>query len=125
MIEPVSDAFTTSIRPAWSAKNAMISSAMFPNVAFRTPPNCGPAMAPSRSVASPTTHASPRIDTAARTNTTVSSGSWTSSSNAIVARLSARVATSAIRVAIESGPRIGRPARAGAGAGAADIVGES
>ena len=42
MIEPVSDALTTSIRPAWSAKNAMISSAMLPNVALRMPPTCGP-----------------------------------------------------------------------------------
>ena len=50
MIEPVSDAFTTSMRPAWSAKNAMISSAMLPNVALRMPPTCGPVIAPRRSV---------------------------------------------------------------------------
>ena len=49
MIEPVSDALTTSISPAWRAKNAMISSAMLPNVAFRMPPTCGPVIAPSRS----------------------------------------------------------------------------
>ena len=30
MIEPVIEALTTSMRPAWSAKNAMISSAMLP-----------------------------------------------------------------------------------------------
>ena len=44
MIEPVSEALTTSIRPAWRAKNAMISSAMLPNVALRMPPTCGPAI---------------------------------------------------------------------------------
>ena len=56
-----SDALTTSIRPAWSAKNAMISSAMLPNVALRIPPTCGPVSDPSRSVDRPTTQASPRI----------------------------------------------------------------
>ena len=59
MIEPVSDALTTSIRPAWSAKNAMISSAMLPNVALRMPPTCGPVSAPRRSVDRPTTQARP------------------------------------------------------------------
>ena len=61
MIEPVSDAFTTSIRPACSAKNAMISSAMLPNVALRMPPTRGPVRDPSRSVDRPTTQARPRI----------------------------------------------------------------
>ena len=61
MIEPVSDALTTSIRPACSAKNAMISSAMLPNVALRMPPTCGPVSAPRRSVDRPTTQARPRI----------------------------------------------------------------
>ena len=46
MIEPVSDALTTSISPAWRAKNAMISSAMLPNVALRIPPTCGPGARP-------------------------------------------------------------------------------
>ena len=46
MIEPVIDALTTSISPAWRAKNAMISSAMLPNVALRMPPTCGPLIAP-------------------------------------------------------------------------------
>ena len=46
MIEPVSDALTTSIRPACRAKNAMISSAMLPNVALRMPPTCGPVIEP-------------------------------------------------------------------------------
>ena len=61
MIEPVSDALTTSISRPASAKNAMISSAMLPNVAFRIPPTCGPVSDPSRSVDSPTTQARPRI----------------------------------------------------------------
>ena len=42
MIEPVSDALTTSIRPACRAKNAMISSAMLPNVALRMPADLRP-----------------------------------------------------------------------------------
>ena len=50
MIEPVSDALTTSIRPACRAKNAMMSSAMLPNVALRIPPTCGPVIEPRRSV---------------------------------------------------------------------------
>ena len=70
MIEPVSDALTTSMRPAWSAKNAMISSAMLPNVALRIPPTCGPVSDPSRSVDSPTTQARPRIAAADTMNST-------------------------------------------------------
>ena len=70
MIEPVSDALTTSIRPAWRAKNAMISSAMLPNVALRIPPTCGPVIEPSRSVERPTTQARPRIAAADRMNRT-------------------------------------------------------
>ena len=42
MIEPVIDALTTSMSPACSAKKAMISSAMFPNVALRMPPDLRP-----------------------------------------------------------------------------------
>ena len=61
MIEPVMDALTTVIRPACSAKNAMISSAMLPNVALRMPPTWGPVSAPSRSVDRPTIQARPRI----------------------------------------------------------------
>ena len=71
MIEPVSDALTTSIRPACRAKNAMISSAMLPNVALRMPPTCGPVSDPRRSVDRPTTQASPRIAAAETTNSTV------------------------------------------------------
>ena len=53
MIEPVIDAFTTSMSPACSAKNAMISSAMFPKVALRMPPTWGPVSDPRRSVEMP------------------------------------------------------------------------
>ena len=55
MMEPVIDALTTSSCPAVSAKNAMISSAMLPNVALRMPPTWGPVSAPRRSVEMPTT----------------------------------------------------------------------
>ena len=72
MIEPVSDALTTSISPACKAKKAMISSAMLPNVALRIPPTCGPVSEPRRSVESPTTHASPRIASADAMKRTVS-----------------------------------------------------
>ena len=71
MIEPVIDALTTSMSPACSAKNAMISSAMLPNVALRMPPTCGPVSDPSRSVERPTTQASPRIAAPATTKMTV------------------------------------------------------
>ena len=64
MIEPVIDALTTVIRPACSAKNAMISSAMLPKVALRMPPTWGPVSAPSRSVDRPTIQARPRIEAA-------------------------------------------------------------
>ncbi len=55
MMEPVKEALTTSILPAVSAKNAMMSSAMLPKVALRMPPTWGPARPPSRSVEMPTT----------------------------------------------------------------------
>ena len=38
IIEPVSEAFTRSVRPACSASAPMISSAALPNVAFSSPP---------------------------------------------------------------------------------------
>ena len=53
MIEPVSDAFTRSTSPRRSAKIVMISSAAFPNVAFRRPPSPGPMRAAACSVARP------------------------------------------------------------------------
>src|SRR6476659_886603 len=57
-IEPVMDAVATSSCPARIAKIVMISSAAFPNVAFRTPPTFGPELSASCSVATPTIHAS-------------------------------------------------------------------
>jgi len=120
MIEPVSDAFTTSMRPAWSAKNAMISSAMFPKVALRMPPTCGPVSDPSRSVDRPTTQASPRMAAAATMKMSVSFA-WSPKSSTIATRLVTTVRTSALRPMTESGPRIGRPERLG-GWAASDIV---
>ena len=42
MIEPVSDALTTVIRPFLSANAPMISSGAFPIDAFKSPPSVGP-----------------------------------------------------------------------------------
>jgi hypothetical protein len=53
MIEPISDALTTSWRPSLSAKNAMISSGALPNVTLRKPPMPGPDRAANSSVARP------------------------------------------------------------------------
>ena len=108
MIEPVSDALTTSMSPAWSAKNAMISSAMLPKVALRMPPTCGPVSEPSRSVERPTTHASPRIATADTTNRTVSSA-CRPKSRTIATTLTASVTSTTARPNGDSWPRIGRP----------------
>ena len=109
MIEPVSDAFTTSIRPACSAKNEMISSAMLPNVALRIPPTCGPVSDPRRSVDSPTTQASPRIAAADTTKITVLSAC--ANSSRIATTLTRTVTSTAIRAVIDSCPRIGMPER--------------
>ena len=108
MIEPVSEALTTSMRPSCSAKNAMISSAMLPNVALRMPPTCGPVSDPRRSVESPTVHASPRMPIAETTNRTVSSTDTTKRST-IVRKLTATVPSRNTRAGVESGPRMGRP----------------
>ena len=116
MIEPVSDALTTSVSPACSAKNAMISSAMLPNVALRMPPTCGPVSEPSRSVDSPTTQASPRIDAADRTNSRVAS-TCSPKSRTIVSRLSPTVTSSETRASVDSWPRMGRPGLRVAGLG--------
>ena len=53
MIEPTSDAFTTSWSPSSRAKNAMISSGALPKVTLSRPPMPGPLRAASCSVASP------------------------------------------------------------------------
>ena len=53
MIEPTSEALTTSCRPSRSAKKAMISSGALPNVTLSRPPMPGPERAASSSVARP------------------------------------------------------------------------
>ena len=108
MIEPVSDALTTSIRPACRAKNAMISSAMLPKVALRIPPTCGPVIDPSRSVDSPTTQASPRMAAADTTNRTVSLA-CRPKSRTIASRLRTTVPIRKARDSGDSWPRIGSP----------------
>ena len=108
MIEPVSDAFTTSMRPACSAKKAMISSAMLPKVALRMPPTCGPVSDPRRSVERPTVQASPRIPMAATTNRAVSPAP-TTKSRTIAMKLTTTVPSRKARAGVESGPRMGRP----------------
>ena len=122
MIEPVSDALTTSIRPACSAKNAMINSAMLPNVALRIPPTCGPVSDPRRSVDRPTTHARPRIAIAETTKISVASA-WSPKSRMTATTLAMTVAMSAIRPMIDSSRSTGGPpAPLGAGAAWADAV---
>ena len=113
MIEPVSDALTTVISPAWSAKNAMISSAMLPKVALRMPPTCGPVSAPSRSVDRPTIHARPRIAIADTTNT-VAPSTWRPKSRAIAIADMTSVAMIATRATGDTAPRTG-DGRAGGG----------
>ncbi len=123
MIEPVRLAFTTSIRPSWSAKNAMISSAMLPKVALRIPPTCGPVIAPIRSVAWPMSQASPRIEIAARPKTRVGGRLVTATDRTIVVIASPTTTRNAIRATGDRPPMIGRPA-AGRG-GSSVMVGES
>src|SRR4051794_18190090 len=53
MIEPISEALTTSCSPFCSAKRAMISSGALPNVTFSSPPMPGPERADNSSVARP------------------------------------------------------------------------
>jgi hypothetical protein len=69
---PVSDPRTTSVRPAETAKSAMMSSGAFPNVAFRNPPIPGPTWWAASSVASPISQASGMSAAAARTKRAVS-----------------------------------------------------
>jgi hypothetical protein len=57
MIEPTSEALTTSCSPSSSAKKAMISSGALPKVTFSSPPMPGPVRAAIASVASPITAA--------------------------------------------------------------------
>ena len=69
MIEPVSEALTTSSMPARSATSAMISSAALPSVALRKPPMPSPRRAASFSVARPRSPASGTIAMQASRNT--------------------------------------------------------
>ena len=109
MIEPVSDALTTSMRPACSAKKAMISSAMLPKVALRMPPTCGPVSDPRRSVESPTVQASPRIPIGRDHEQDGVVHATRRSRSTIVRKLTATVPSRNTRAGVESGPRMGRP----------------
>src|SRR6476646_7944223 len=91
-IEPVMDAVATSSWPARMAKIVMISSAAFPNVAFRTPPTFGPELSPSCSVATPTIQAS-AISAAPESTKTAVLGASTNVSPAATADRIAATAT--------------------------------
>ena len=114
MIEPVIDALTTSIRPAGSAKNAMISSAMLPNVALRMPPTCGPETAR----AAPSRSRRPRRGRGSRrpltTNTGVRSACRTHSRTIATAAISERP-DERDPGRRDRGPRIGHAAAGGLG----------
>ena len=69
MIEPISEAFTTSSMPARRATRAMISSAALPSVALRKPPMPSPTRAASFSVETPSRPASGMIATQASPKT--------------------------------------------------------
>ncbi len=56
-MDPVRLAFTTVMRPAFSANNAMMISVAFPKVALRRPPMPAPMSFPSSSVATPMRYA--------------------------------------------------------------------
>jgi len=81
MIDPTSEALTTSCRPSASAKNAMMSSGALPKVTFSSPPIPGPVRAAIASVASPITAAHGITPSAAAPNTSV--GDACASSTAI------------------------------------------
>ncbi len=59
MMEPMTEAFTTSATPTERAKIAMMSSAALPKVTLRMPPILGPESCPKDSVACPSTQGSP------------------------------------------------------------------
>jgi len=62
MMEPAIDAFTMSWSPACKAVSAIISSAAFPKVAFKSPPIASPSPSASSSVARPIHQANARIE---------------------------------------------------------------
>ncbi len=83
------DAVAISSCPSRIAKMVMISSAALPKVAFNTPPTFGPALAPSCSVARPTTHASSTSASPETTKTAVFGADARSSAPAAAAMTAA------------------------------------
>jgi hypothetical protein len=73
--EPRIDVCATTTSPAASANSTMKSSGRFPSVDCSTPVRAGPKRAPTDSVATPITHASPPSATPLTTNTTTGSAS--------------------------------------------------
>ncbi len=80
--EPTIEAFTTSWRPLFSAKKAMISSGALPKVTFSRPPMPGPVRAAIASVASPITAAQGITPSAAAEKTSTGVASASSSATA-------------------------------------------
>ena len=72
IIDPMSDALTTSWSPSPSANRAMISSGALPKVTLSRPPMPGPERAASSSVALPIMAAVGMMPSAAVKNTTTS-----------------------------------------------------
>ncbi len=73
MMAPVTEALTTSNRPAWMAKTAMISSVALPNVAFNRPPTPAPTCFEISSVPLPMKPASGTMASPADRNTSIGS----------------------------------------------------
>ena len=78
MIEPITEALTTSWSPAPSANRAMISSGALPKVTLSRPPIPGPERAASSSVARPISAAVGMIPSA-ETAKIAPAGLWVSS----------------------------------------------
>ena len=73
--EPRIEVCATTISPAESAKSTMKSSGRLPSVDWSAPVTAGPNRAPTDSVATPTSQASPPRATPARTKTAVGDAS--------------------------------------------------
>ena len=84
IIEPVMEAFTTSILPERKAKKAMINSVALPNVALSRPPMVGPVFTARFSVASPIMAAMGIIERAAAVKITQSAGCTKNSRPAVI-----------------------------------------
>ncbi len=123
-IEPVSDAFTTSISSSRIRKIAMTSSVTLPNVAFSRPPIRGPACSASSSVARPIVPASGTIAPAAVANVSsslcspksASTDTGTSTSSHDVDGLTRTARNLPRRMPAELPPRESPHARGGRGA---------